>query len=101
GREVAEWATLLCKDKRRPDDDREEEYMARLARAPWQGKVCKLADVFDNLIDSKHLKPEQRERTKHRARRYPDARGTALPREARPAYEIVERLFAEMNPARF
>ena len=69
GREVAEWATLLCKDKRRPDDGREEEYVARLAGAPWQVKVCKLADVFDNLIDSQHLKPEQRERTKHRARR--------------------------------
>jgi guanosine-3',5'-bis(diphosphate) 3'-pyrophosphohydrolase len=100
GREVAEWATLLCKDKRRPDDEREEEYVARLAGAPWQVKVCKLADVFDNLIDSKHLKPEQRERTRHRARRYLDALGAALPSEARPAYEIVERLFAELYPAR-
>jgi (p)ppGpp synthase/HD superfamily hydrolase len=98
GREVAEWATLLCKDKRLRDDEREEKYIAQLTRAPWQVKVCKLADVFDNLLDSKHLNPEQRERTRGRMRRYIDALGAALPTEARLAYEHVERLFAELYP---
>ena len=100
GPEVAEWATLLCKDKRRPDDEREEAYVARLVRAPWQVKVCKLADVFDNLLDARHLKPEQRERTGRRARRYLEALGAALPPEARPAYDIVERLYAELYPGK-
>jgi guanosine-3',5'-bis(diphosphate) 3'-pyrophosphohydrolase len=100
GREVAEWATLLCKDKRRPDDEREEEYVARLVGAPWQVKVCKLADVFDNLLDARRLRPEQRERTGRRSGHYLDALGTALPPEARPAYEIVERLYAELYPAK-
>src|SRR5437016_2274603 len=66
GREIAEWATVLCKDKRRRDEEREQEYIARLVQAPWQVKVCKLADIFDNLLDAKHLKPEQRERTGRR-----------------------------------
>jgi guanosine-3',5'-bis(diphosphate) 3'-pyrophosphohydrolase len=97
GREVAGWAATLCKDTRRPDAEREQEYVARLKAAPWQVKVCKLADVFDNLIDAKHLGPEQRDRARRRARSYLDAIGSSLPAEARPAHEIVERLFAELN----
>jgi guanosine-3',5'-bis(diphosphate) 3'-pyrophosphohydrolase len=100
GREVAEWATLLCKDKRRPDEEREEEYVARLVRAPWQVKVCKLADVFDNLLDAKRLNPGHRERTGRRSRRYLDALGADLPPEARPAYESVKRLYTELYPAK-
>jgi guanosine-3',5'-bis(diphosphate) 3'-pyrophosphohydrolase len=97
GRQVAEWAAALCKDMRRPEKDREEQYVAHLIQAPWQVKVCKLADIFDNLLDSKHLKPEQRERTRRRSRTYLDAIAANLPTEARSAYEIVERLFAESS----
>jgi (p)ppGpp synthase/HD superfamily hydrolase len=96
GPEVAEWAATLCKDKRRPEEEREDAYMARLAAAPWQVKVCKLADVFDNLLDSRHLKAEQRRKTRKRSRQYLDALATDLPAEARPAYETVERLLAEL-----
>ncbi len=99
GAEVASWAAALCKDKRRPDAEREEEYVARLARAPWPVKVCKLADVFDNLLDSRHLRPEQRERARGRGQMYLDALGPDLPAEARLAYETVRRLFAELFPA--
>jgi guanosine-3',5'-bis(diphosphate) 3'-pyrophosphohydrolase len=98
GREVAEWAAALCKDKRRPDAEREAEYVARLREAPWQVKVCKLADVFDNMLDSKHLRPEQRNSTRKRSRKYLDALAAGLPDEARAAYEVVERLFAELFP---
>jgi guanosine-3',5'-bis(diphosphate) 3'-pyrophosphohydrolase len=99
GREVAAWAATLCKDTRLPEEERERHYVAQLVKAPWQVKVCKLADVFDNLMDSKHLKPEQRERTRRRTRQYLDALGGNLPAEARPAYETVEHLFAELFPA--
>jgi (p)ppGpp synthase/HD superfamily hydrolase len=99
GRKVAEWAAALCKDKRRPDAEREAEYVARLVEAPWQVKVCKLADVFDNLMDARHLTPEQREGTRRRSRAYLDALAARLPARARPAYETVERLFAELYPA--
>src|SRR5262249_2391245 len=73
GRPVAEWAAALCKDMRRPEKEREKEYVAHLTAAPWQVKVCKLADVFDNLLDSKHLRPEKREGVRGRSRKYLDA----------------------------
>jgi len=98
GRQAAEWAAALCKDMRRPEKEREEEYVAHLVEAPWQVKVCKLADIFDNLMDSKHLGPQHRERTRQRSRRYLDAIGSNLPAEARGAQETVERLFAELYP---
>jgi guanosine-3',5'-bis(diphosphate) 3'-pyrophosphohydrolase len=98
GREVAAWAAALCKDTRLPEEERERQYVAQLVKAPWQVKVCKLADVFDNLMDSKHLRPEQRERTRGRTRQYLDALGRNLPAEVRPAYETVEHLFAELFP---
>jgi guanosine-3',5'-bis(diphosphate) 3'-pyrophosphohydrolase len=97
GRQAAEWAAALCKDMRRPEKEREEQYVAHLRDAPWQVRVCKLADIFDNLIDSKHLKPEPRERTRNRIRQYLDALGLNLPSEARPAYETVKRLYAESD----
>ncbi len=99
GPEVAQWAATLCKDKRRPDDEREAEYLTHLTGAPWQVKVCKLADVFDNLLDSKHLDTKKRESNRWRSRQYLDALGANLPAEARPAYKTVERLFAELYPA--
>jgi (p)ppGpp synthase/HD superfamily hydrolase len=99
GREVAEWAATLSKDKRLPEPEREETYIAQLVKAPWQVKVCKLADIFDNLSDSRHLSPKQREHVRRRSRQYLDALGAALPAEARSAYETVERLFAELFPA--
>jgi guanosine-3',5'-bis(diphosphate) 3'-pyrophosphohydrolase len=100
GPEVAQWAAALCKDKRRPEEEREEEYLARLSRAPWQVKVCKLADVFDNMLDARHLTPAQRKTNRRRSRMYLDALGENIPAKARPAYETVERLFAELYPSR-
>jgi (p)ppGpp synthase/HD superfamily hydrolase len=97
GRQVAQWAAALCKDMRLPEKEREEEYIAHLVAAPWQVKVCKLADIFDNLMDSKHLTQEQRERTLRRSGAYLDAIGRSLPREAGAAFEMVQRLFAELT----
>src|SRR5262249_8853605 len=68
GVEVADWVAALSKDKRRPEEEREEEYRAVLAKASWQVKVCKLADMLDNLLDSAHTQPEQRARTLRRSR---------------------------------
>jgi guanosine-3',5'-bis(diphosphate) 3'-pyrophosphohydrolase len=100
GVEVAQWASALCKDKRRPEQEREADYVAHLSRAPWQVKVCKLADIFDNLLDARHLKPGQRKTNRRRSRMYLDALAANLPAKARPAYETVERLFAETYPSR-
>ena len=42
GVEVAEWVAALTKDKRLPDEEREECYRSGLAEAGWEVKVAKL-----------------------------------------------------------
>ena len=59
GRQVAEWAACLSKDKRLPEQEREKAYMEQLSKAPWQVRACKLADMFDNLMDL-HTSPRER-----------------------------------------
>ncbi len=73
GREVAEWAALLSKDKRLPEEAREEAYIEGLRTAPWQVKMCKLGDVFDNLQDIAQLPCERRAHTLDRVTRYFEA----------------------------
>jgi len=98
GEEVAEWVACLTKDKRLQDDEREELYRAGLAAAPWQVKACKLADIFDNLLDSRHLSAERRRRTVHRSRFYLDAlQQPGLPDPVRRASQLVARLLAEVE----
>src|SRR5687768_2451137 len=63
GAEVAGWVAALTKDMRLVEDRREEEYRRVLTGAPWPVAVCKLADIYDNLADSRHLPPERRARS--------------------------------------
>lgn len=49
---VADYVAALSKDKRLPEERREREYHDTLAAAPVAVQLCKLADVFDNLLDS-------------------------------------------------
>lgn len=96
GREVADWVALLTKDKRLPEEDREEAYFTGLARAPWQVQVCKMADLFDNVMDSKHLTPAQRKKTLHRSQQVL-ARITEgeLPPPAQRALKLINQLLHE------
>ena len=96
GHPVADWVAALSKDTRREEPQREADYLAVLARAPWQVKVCKLADMFDNLTDAQHLRAEQRSRTLARSRQYLEAlKSGDLPEQARRAWETVAQLVAE------
>jgi guanosine-3',5'-bis(diphosphate) 3'-pyrophosphohydrolase len=98
GAEVAGWVASLSKDKRLRDEERETTYEAGLARAPWQVKVCKLADIFDNLLDSAHTRPEQRARVFQRSHRYLEAlKSQPLPDQAHRPYELVSNLLAELE----
>ena len=97
GDEVAAWAAALSKDKRLPEPEREVAYEAQLSQAPWQVKVCKLADVFDNLMDSVHRQPHERSKTLRHARRYLEAVRAALPEPGRRAWRMVADLLAEME----
>jgi guanosine-3',5'-bis(diphosphate) 3'-pyrophosphohydrolase len=52
GREVADMVACLTKDMRLPEAVREVEYDRQLATAPWQTRLIKLADVYDNLLEA-------------------------------------------------
>ena len=51
GREVADVVAALTKDMRMREEAREEAYDVQLKAAPWQARLVKLADVYDNLVD--------------------------------------------------
>lgn len=97
GEDVAGWVAALSKDKRLPESEREEAYCRQLATAPWQVQVCKLADVFDNLLDSGHMPPAKRQRTMNNAQRYLGALGPSLHQQARAPYELTRRLVGELQ----
>jgi (p)ppGpp synthase/HD superfamily hydrolase len=92
GPDVLKWVAALTKDKRLPDAERESAYAAALAAGGWQVHVCKLADIYDNLLDSGHFPPEKRKKTFERSRFYLDALEPHLTAEAGPAFETVRRV---------
>jgi guanosine-3',5'-bis(diphosphate) 3'-pyrophosphohydrolase len=63
GAEVARAVALLSKDTRLPEEARERAYVAALAGAPVGVQLCKLADVYDNLIDSRSAPAQRRAQT--------------------------------------
>jgi guanosine-3',5'-bis(diphosphate) 3'-pyrophosphohydrolase len=99
GAEVAGWVAALTKDMRLEESQREEEYRRVLSAAPWPVVVCKLADVYDNLTDSRHLPPEKRARSQRRSEEYLSALKATLPEEARPAFAVVERRLEQVRAA--
>jgi (p)ppGpp synthase/HD superfamily hydrolase len=90
GPEVAGWVALLSKDKRLPEEEREAAYREGLKGAEWQVKVCKLADIYDNSLDSGQLTPEKRARTAGRSREVLAALDDPrLPSTVRRAWDLV------------
>ncbi len=51
-REVADIVACLSKDPRVIEPERERRYHEQLATGPWQARLVKLADVYDNLADA-------------------------------------------------
>jgi guanosine-3',5'-bis(diphosphate) 3'-pyrophosphohydrolase len=97
GPEIAGWVSALSKDKRLPEDRREKAYEDQLAQASWQVKICKLADIYDNLMDAIHMPPEKRALSKRNAHRYLAALKSNLPEKARGPWEIVFQLLADIE----
>jgi guanosine-3',5'-bis(diphosphate) 3'-pyrophosphohydrolase len=97
GEEVASWVAALSKDMRRREDERERAYMAELAQSPWQVQVCKLADIFDNLLDCSTMPPEKQATVRKRARDYLGALHTDLKPEARPHWDTVAGLLKRIE----
>jgi len=51
GREIADCVAVMTKNMLLREPEREEDYDTRLANGPWQGRLVKLADVYDNGLD--------------------------------------------------
>jgi guanosine-3',5'-bis(diphosphate) 3'-pyrophosphohydrolase len=94
GEDVARWVALLSKDKRLPEERREEAYTAGLVGAPWEVRICKLADIYDNLSDMRTLDSERRARTLKRLRGYLDALKPGRTEETSQAWHIVAEMLA-------
>jgi len=92
GPEVAQWAAALSKDKRLPDDRREDAYMQALRAAPWQVHVCKLADVLDNLSDSAKLGSNPGRTVERATFYYEGLRQGAAPELQRPLALVSQAL---------
>ena len=97
GPDVAGWVAALTKDMRLPHDEREEAYVRTLAAADWPVKVCKLADVYDNLGDCRHFTPPGRRKTAAKSRLYLDAIRRNLPDQAREALRLTEQRLADLE----
>jgi guanosine-3',5'-bis(diphosphate) 3'-pyrophosphohydrolase len=97
--EIASWVAMLSKDKRREYGPREDEYCRVLAQAPWQVQLCKLGDLFDNLLDMDYLPAAKRPDALAKKRRYLEALRSNLRPEAADAFRVVARLFDEKEAA--
>ena len=58
GREVADIVAAMTKNMALPEHEREKDYDHRLAAGDWRARLVKLADVYDNLCDSRDLSAE-------------------------------------------
>ena len=96
GPRVAGWVAALSKDGRLPEPEREIAYMATLASAEPAVKIAKLADIFDNLTDCRHLSAKGRGRTIERTRHYLAAIEKDLPDLALRPLELVRHLLDEV-----
>jgi len=52
GADVAACVACLTKNMALPEEERDDEYEKRLGRGPWQARLVKLADCYDNLSDA-------------------------------------------------
>lgn len=52
GRDVADFVVAMTKDMRLEESKREKAYFAQLAAGPWQGRLIKLADTYDNIANA-------------------------------------------------
>jgi (p)ppGpp synthase/HD superfamily hydrolase len=73
GTVVAEYVALLSKDKRLREDVREKCYIQALSSAPRAVQLIKLADILDNILDSRNLGPDQQQAVRQRTQGYLEA----------------------------
>jgi guanosine-3',5'-bis(diphosphate) 3'-pyrophosphohydrolase len=97
GQEIANWASFLTKNKALPETGREADYVKRLVQAPWQVQVCKLADMFDNMIDLPNMPQERRPHSLMRAEYYLNALSNQPTAEMQKPLALVSQMLSEMK----
>jgi (p)ppGpp synthase/HD superfamily hydrolase len=96
GPRVAGFVALLTKDARMPEEERERRFLADLAAAPIEVRLCKLADTYDNLIDSVALTPAARQKALDKAKKLLAAFEPTMPDEWRASWEKVRALESKL-----
>ena len=95
--EVAQWVALLSKDKRLEEKQREAAYVRGLQGAPWQVKACKLADVYDNLLDLNALPADGRPHALQRTKLYLDSLSADATAKLKRPLELTRKLWRECS----
>lgn len=97
GERVAHYVALLSKDDRLAEQEREQAYLARLQEAEIGVKLCKLADLYDNLRDSAALPKKSQTRNLRQAKQIADHFDPGFPDEWRLALELVQDLIEKTS----
>ena len=98
GRDIARWVGMLSKDKRLLEDEREIAYFEQLQKAPIEVKLIKLADIYDNILDStKTSTKEHLSRTLAKSQEHLDSLENNGDARLNKALEIVEELIKDTS----
>lgn len=89
GPRVADYVAALSKDKRLAEPQREQEYHDALAAAPVAVQLCKLADVYDNLLDSVGMEVKDRRKRIDKAQEAVDRFAPTLAADWKHALDLV------------
>ena len=96
GHKIATWVGILSKDKRMQEQEREAVYFEQLEKAPDEVKLIKIADVYDNILDSATAVSQgQVERTIKKAEKYINNFGEENSEVIVKAITILESLIKE------
>ncbi len=96
GPEIVGWVQNLSKSADLPEAEAEEDYVARLRKAPEPVGLVKLADLHDNLTTRRGTPKVQK--TLRNAHRYLEAVDAGVASvQGRAAFERVRRLVAEVE----
>lgn len=97
GHTVAFYVAALSKDNRLREEEREAAYMEQLIKAPTAVKLCKLADTYDNLLDSDGLSKKKQMRTIRKADALVAQFNEHIPDEWRHALDLVRDLIGKTS----
>lgn len=91
GRRIAGYVDLLSKNDQLEKPERERQYMRDLVSAPVNVRLCKLADIYDNLSDTDALSADKIAKTVNRAERLCHAMTDDFPANLQHIVDIMDK----------